>query len=346
MSDQPGALDQRKARILDAVVREFVNTGEPVGSRRVVEGYGLNVSAATVRSEMAALEDAGYIAQPHTSAGRVPTDKGYRYFVDAIGEPGPIGEREHIALQGFLGRSGDLEELLRRTTQVLAQLTRHAAMVLAPVLDRSRLKLVELVALAPQTVLLLLIADTGTVDKHVLELSTPIGETEVARARAVVNDAAVGLRMADVAAAVASLVDVAPMELRELLGAASEAAATDRVATSPDRVLVGGQASLAGSGSLETEQLHRVFEVLEERLTLSRLLAESTATDRPLVRIGGENPVEELRSTSLVTAGYGDLAPGSVGVIGPRRMDYPSVLATVKAVADQLQLALRRLTDA
>ncbi len=342
----PSRLDGRKAAILTAIVREYVNHAEPVSSKRVTETTALGVSAATIRNEMAALEDAGYIAQPHTSAGRVPTDKGYRYFVDTLDELHPVEEPQRLAVQGFLSQARDLEDLLRRSTRVLAQLTRYASLVLAPALDRSRLKLVELVSLGPQLVMLLLIADTGRVEKRILELPETVSDVDVQRVRTIVNETAVGLRMAEVPAAVSGLVDAAPADLRELLSQLSDAVSHDLVRPPVERVFVGGQAALAGQPGFETGELHRLFELLEEQATLGQVLAESAELDRPLVRIGEENePVEGLRVASIVATGYGDEAPGSLGVLGPTRMDYPSVLAAVKAVADHLQSSLTSLSD-
>lgn len=341
-----GRLDGRKAAILTAIVREYVHHAEPVSSKRVAQTTVLGVSSATIRTEMAALEEAGYIAQPHTSAGRVPTDKGYRYFVDTLDELHPVEEPQRLAVQGFLAQARDLEDLLRRSTQVLAQLTRYASLVLAPALNRSRLKLAELVSLGPQLVMLLLIADTGRVEKRILELPEPVSEVDVQRVRTIVNETAVGLRMAEVPAAVAVLVDAAPADLRELLGQMSDVVSHDLVRPPVERVFVGGQAALAGQTGFETAELHRLFELLEEQATLGQVLAESAELDGPLVRIGEENePVEGLRVASIVATGYGDEAPGSLGVLGPTRMDYPSVLAAVKAVADHLQASLTSLSD-
>lgn len=338
-------LDPRKAAILTAIVREYVRNAEPVGSKRIVETYDLGVSAATVRNEMAALEEAGYIAQPHTSAGRVPTDLGYRYFVDGIDELRPLGEAQRLAVRGFLGQADDLEDLLKRTTQVLARLTRYASLVLAPAIDRSRLKLVELVALHPNTVLLLLIADTGRVVKRIVDLELPVADLEIDRVRTVLNEAAVGLRMAEIPGAFAGLAEGAPSDLRMLVGGLAAAVNEDLVQPEVDRVFVAGQAALAGEGGFEATELLQVFELLEEQVTLGRVLTESAQLDRPLVRIGEENePIEQLRTASIVAHGYGREAPGSLGVLGPTRMDYPSVLTVVKAVADHLQVTLRGLT--
>lgn len=336
-------LDERKARILRAIVADYVSNGEPVGSKRVVEVARLDVSAATVRHDMAELEELGYISQPHTSAGRVPTDKGYRTFVDDLrATPGIDAPRREL-VEELLGSSRDVEDLLHRTSTVLSQLTRLVSLVIAPAIDASRLKLIELVGLTPQTVLLLLVADTGRVDKRLLEIATPVGDSDLERVRIVLTEHVRGRRMADVHDAIRGLVDDAPGELHELLRAVANATSDELSEETIHHVYVGGRATLAGERAFEREQLSRVLELLEERATLARLLSETTTGDEPTVRIGQENEVEDLRSASLVAQRYQLVTAGSLGVLGPTRMDYASVLATVRAVAEQLQHTLADL---
>jgi heat-inducible transcriptional repressor len=337
-------LDDRKLRILRAVVAEYVSGGEPVGSKRVVEVAELDVSAATVRNEMAALEELGYIAQPHTSAGRVPTDKGYRRFVDDLADGAALDGPRRELVGELLGTARDVEDLLARTSTVLTQLTRLVSLVIAPAMDASRLKLVELVGLTPSSALLLLVADTGRVEKRLVDLPAGTTEHDLDRIRVVLGEQVRGHALRDVHARLVGLVDDAPSELRDLLRALADATATDLTEETVHHVFVGGQASLAGEASFERDQLSRVLQLLEERVTLARLLSETTADDEPTVRIGGENEVEDLRSTSLVAQRYRLVSAGSLGVLGPTRMDYASVLATVRAVADQLQASLTDLS--
>jgi heat-inducible transcriptional repressor len=339
--DEP--LDDRKLRILRAVVAEYVARGEPVGSKRVVDVAQLDVSAATVRNEMAALEELGYITQPHTSAGRIPTDKGYRRFVDDLADGAALDGPRRELVGELLGTARDVEDLLARTSTVLTQLTRLVSLVIAPAMDASRLKLVELVGLSPSSALLLLVADTGRVEKRLVELPPGTTEHDLDRIRVVLGEQVRGHALRDVHERLTALVDEAPSELRELLRALADATANDLAEETLHHVFVGGQASLAGEASFERDQLSRVLQLLEERATLARLL-ETTADDAPTVRIGGENEVEDLRSTSLVAQRYRLVTAGSLGVLGPTRMDYASVLATVRAVADQLQASLTDLS--
>ncbi len=340
----PEPLDERKLRILRAVVTEYISHGEPIGSKRVVEVAGLDVSAATVRNEMGALEELGYITQPHTSAGRIPTDKGYRRFVDDLRADPQVDDPRRQVVEELLGSSRDLEDLLARTSSVLSQLTRLVSLVIAPAVDASRLKLLELVSLAPGSALLLLVTDTGRVDKRMVDLPASLTEADLDRVRTVLGEQVRGRRLGDVHATIATIAEEAPTELRDALRAVAEATATQVAEETVHHVFVGGQASLAGDEAFEREHLSRVLQVLEERATLAKLLSEATADDQTTVRIGQENEVEDLRTASLVAQRYQLVTAGSLGVLGPTRMDYASVVATVRAVADQLQATLTDLS--
>lgn len=343
-TSRPDDLDERKALILRAIVTEYVARGEPVGSRRVVEVAGLGVSAATVRNEMAALEELGYITQPHTSAGRVPTDLGYRRFVDDLADDPELDGPRRELIAELLGSARDVEDLLARTSTVLSQLTRLVSLVIAPAIAASRLKLVELVGLGAGSGLLLLVTDTGHVDKRLVDLPPDLSEADLDRLRTVLGEHVRGRRISAVVPALRALIDDAPAELRDALQAVAAAAAEGLTEDAVHHVFIGGQASLAGDETFERQQLSRVLQLLEERATLARLLSSSTAADEPMVRIGQENEVEDLRSASLIAQRYRLVSDGSLGVLGPTRMDYAAVLSTVRAVADQLQQTVTDLT--
>ena len=342
------APDERRRAILKAIVTDYVIDGEPVGSRRVADELRLGVSAATVRADMAALEAEGYITQPHTSAGRVPTDKGYRFFVDALADSPPVQPEHRHALDGLMMGAADIEELLHRASSVLSRLTRYAALVAAPRIDRTRLRHVELVPLGPRSVLVILIVDTGQVRKQVVELSAPVAEHELQRARHTVNETAADMRLTQTPDVVGGVAAGAPPALRDLLERIAEvlrteASGSDRV----DQVFVGGTANIAAAGHFERlEQISELYELLEQQVVLIEMLRDTLATGDPAVRIGQELPLLELAACSVVASGYdisGNRA-GSVGVIGPTRMDYPQTLAAVKAVASSLEHALAAMT--
>ena len=340
-------LDERKRAVLRAVITEYVATGQPVGSAHVVAAAGLEVSAATVRSDMGALEELGLIAQPHTSAGRVPTDRGYRWLVDDLHNAPELDVQQREVIEELLGSARDVEDLLARTTTVLSQLTRLVSLVISPAIETSRLRLVELVGLGPLSALLLLVSDTGRVEKHSVELPVGGDERDLDRVRTMLAERLVGRRFADVGPTLRMLADEVPSDLRPFVRAVADAAIDvreDRV----HQVFVGGQASLAGDLSLQRDELSRLLQLLEERDTLARLLEEAAQgpdQGSPSVRIGEENPIADLRATSLVAQRYRLVSSGSLGVLGPTRMDYGSALSAVRAVSEQLQRTLDDLAE-
>jgi heat-inducible transcriptional repressor len=339
-------LDDRKAAILKAIVQDYVRGGEPVGSQRLVDLWDLGVSAATVRADMVALEEGGYITHPHTSAGRVPTDRGYRYFVDTLAESAELRPEQRDALEGLLLGSTDLEELLRRATGVLSRITRFTALVVAPSLDRSRLRHVELVRLGPTSVLAVLIADTGRVDKRMLDIDVGVEDHDVQRARHAINDAAAGLRVSQASDVVEGLVPAAPPRVRDVLAAVGEAIRQSSSVTPNEAVFIGGTANIAGPGYFERlDQVQQVYETLEEQVILLSMLREALESGDPAVRIGTELPLVELAACSIVASSYAAAgeAIGSLGVLGPTRMDYPRTVAAVQAVASSLEKALVEL---
>jgi heat-inducible transcriptional repressor len=342
------ALDDRKLTILRAIVHSYVRGGEPVGSKRLVDEAGLGVSAATVRSDMAALEAEGLIVQPHTSAGRVPTDRGYRHYVDTLSEIVQLQPEQRAALEELLLGASDLEDLLRRTSLVLSQVTRFASLVVAPRMDRSRLRHVELVALGPTSVLAVLIADTGRVEKRHIVLDTPVAEHDVQRARHAVNVAASGLRADSAPDVISGIAAGAPPELRGLLEAVADAVRRDMAgADATDQLFVGGTSNIAGPAYFDRiEQVKQVYETFEEQVILLGAVRDALAAGDPAVRIGTELPLVELAACSIVAASYDAAgeAVGSLGVLGPTRMDYPRTLAAVQAVASSLEKALAELT--
>ncbi len=326
-------LDDRKLAVLRAVVQDYVSTMEPVGSKSLVDRHHLDVSPATIRNDMAVLEEQGYIAQPHTSAGRIPTDKGYRLFVDRLSGVKPLSGAERRAIEAFLAGAYDLDDVVMRTVRLLAQLTRQVALVQYPSLTRSAVRHIELVPVAEKRLLLVLITDTGRVEQRSVELPRPIDEDAVAQLRAVLNACLDGRKLAEVASVVAELQDRVQPPERPNAAAVFSVILETLVEHNEERVVVGGAANLTSADF--SQGLHEVLESLEEQVVLMRLLGESVDQSAVTVQIGAENPVMGLRSTSLVAAGYGtgELALARLGVIGPTRMDYPTAMGAVRAVA-------------
>jgi heat-inducible transcriptional repressor len=326
-------LDDRKLAVLRAIVQDYVSTMEPVGSKSLVDRHHLDVSPATIRNDMAVLEEQGYIMQPHTSAGRIPTDKGYRLFVDRLSGVKPLSRAERRAIETFLAGAYDLDDVVMRTVRLLAQLTRQVAVVQYPSLTRSSLRHVELVPLASKRLLLVMITDTGRVQQRMVDLPAPIEEDAVTQLRAVLNGCLDGQMLTEVASVVADLPERVPPSERPNAAAIFSVILETLVERNEEKIVVGGASNLTPADF--SQGLHEVLESLEEQVALMRLLGESVGPSSVTVRIGAENPVAGLHSTSVVAAGYGsgDQAVARLGVLGPTRMDYPTAMGAVRAVA-------------
>jgi len=327
-------VEDRKLEVLRAIVEDFIATNEPVGSKTLADRHNLGVSPATIRNDMASLEEDGLIAQPHTSAGRVPTDAGYRLFVDRLTQLKPLSGAERRAIHAFLEDAVDLDDVLHRAVRTLAQLTRNVAVVQYPSLSRSKVRHIELVSLTESRLMLVLITDTGRVEQRIVELPGPVTESAVADLRLTLNAQLRDRLLAEAPEIVTGLPSLVAPELHGLLATLTTVLLETLVEHSSDRILLGGTAHLT-EHVLDFPAIRPVLEALEEQVVLLRLLDQSVATSQIVVRIGNENQHEGLATTSVVTTRYGarGSALGAVGVLGPRRMDYAHTMARVAAVA-------------
>jgi heat-inducible transcriptional repressor len=327
-------LDDRKLAVLRAIIEDYVSTTEPVGSKSLVDRHKLDVSPATIRNDMAVLEEQGYIAQPHTSAGRIPTDKGYRLFVDRLSTVKPLSAAERRAIETFLAGAYDLDDVVTRTVRLLAQLTRQVAVVQYPSLRTSTVRHVELVPLAPGRLLLVLITDTGRVEQRNVELPDSIDEDSIAHLRAVLNSCLDGRPLGDAAGVVADLPAMIDPGDRPNAVAVLSVLLESLVERHEEKIVFGGAANLTARDF--SRGLQDVLEALEEQVVLMRLLGESGGDPSMLtVRIGAENAVAGLHNASIVSTGYGagDQVLAKLAVLGPTRMDYPGTMGAVRAVA-------------
>jgi heat-inducible transcriptional repressor len=326
-------LEARRAAILEAVVTEYIGTATPVGSAFVANAPGVNVSSATVRSEMAALERDGYLVQPHTSAGRIPTDKGYRFFVDHLAPPGVLGSGQRQRVRRFFDRvHGEMEDMLERASALLSELTPYAAVVISPSHESATVRSVQLVSLAPRHVLLVVVLSDGSVEKRTLELSGDLTEDDLADATAPLQRALVGNELSGAAARVNA--DDAPAS--ELPGAVSRALKDMAKSEEGDHVFMGGPSRLVASFDA-VETVRSVLSIVEQQLVVVTLLRD--VLDRGLsVAIGTEHGFEPLASCAVVVASVsiGDNETGAVGLLGPTRMNYPQALAAAHLVSSEL----------
>ena len=332
-----GSADDRRFEVLRAIVADFVATKEPIGSKALVERHNLGVSSATVRNDMAVLEAEGYIAQPHTSSGRVPTEKGYREFVNRIDDVKPLYTSERRAILQFLESGVDLDDVLRRAVRLLAQLTRQVAIVQYPTLSTSTVRHLEVVALTPARLLMVVITDSGRVDQRIVELGDTIDDHQLAQLRELLGQALEGKRLAAASVAVSDL--AAQLDgsggFSDAVGRSATVLLESLVEHSEERLLMGGTANLTRNTADFGGSLRSVLEALEEQVVVLRLLAAQQEAGKVTVRIGHETEAEQMAGTSVVTTTYGSSGTvfGGMGVVGPTRMDYPGTIANVAAVA-------------
>ena len=329
--DQRMVFGNRKAAILSAVVQQYIETAAPVGSTRVSNSPGVAVSPATVRHEMAVLEDQGYLAQPHTSAGRVPTDKGYRFFVDALRnrEPSLVAADRGMVRQFFEDAHGELESVLARTSDLLISLTDCAAVVVGPNVDIARVRSTQMVDLASHVVLVVAVMSNGVIEKRTVEVATELTPEIVQDANRRLAGTVVGK----------SLAEIQPQAFDDdpLLNAAVEAL---RAASRTAEIVVGGASRVAAAFDA-VDQIREVLAILEQQIVVVSLIRD--VLDRGMrVAIGQETGVEPLADCSVVVAPYfveGETT-GMIGVLGPTRMDYEQALSAVAVVSSRLGRAL------
>jgi heat-inducible transcriptional repressor len=326
-------LDDRKAAILRAVVEEYIETAQPIGSAHIAGRTDVAVSSATVRNEMASLEREGFLVQPHTSAGRIPTDKGYRFFVDRLATPGPLGPAERQQVKAFFAKAhGELEQMLQDTSQLLSRLTSYAAVVVGPHQETATYRSVHVVGLAPRVVVLVAVMSNGAVVKHTLELADEVREERLAAVSAHLSAQLVGRTAAspgDLASAGDRLVDTVCRAAYDALRPTGR--------DEQEQVFVGGTARMAAAFDA-VETVRAVLDTLEQQYVVVSLMRD--VLDRGLsVAIGHEHGLVPLAECAVVVAPYGGGGTeggGTIGVLGPTRMNYPQALAAVAVVSQRL----------
>ncbi|QIM16639.1 heat-inducible transcriptional repressor HrcA [Leucobacter insecticola] len=339
-------VSERSLAVLHAIVSDYVSLNEPVGSKGIVDRHSFGVSAATIRNDMASLEEDELIAQPHTSSGRVPTDKGYRLYVDTLAKIRPLSAAQRSAIERFLGESVDLDDAMSRTVRLLSQLTNQVAVAQYPSLRRTVVRHLDLVAVAEDRILCVLILGSGVVEQQMARLpAARVSEAWVQGLRERIAAAVVG-RDVDAAAAEVvkletSVSDWAPPGEGELVSCVLEAVSTQLQANRSDRIAIAGAANLSRPGF--EGSLPLVLEAIEEQVTLLRLFDELVQDERDVAAsIGRENEAYGLSEASVIASSYEaeGTSVSRLGVLGPVRMDYASNIASVRAVARYLNRLL------
>lgn len=334
-------LDARKQRILQAITDDYIETAEPVGSRTLARKYRLGVSPATIRNEMADLEESGYLEQPHVSSGRVPSDRGYRYYVDVLIRPEGITAESRLMIEeGLLAAGREVEQLIRQSVQLLSSITCYTSLAVTPRIARVTFRELRLIVLDELHLLAVVLAEPGVVMHRVIELHDPLVEQEVHSVARAVSEALHGRRLAEIGPTVMRELKEAIPDLRlfeqamEILGQA--------LAEQREQLVTEGIRHLLNQPEFrDIEHARRVLGKLEDREAVLALLGGGgSGTLR--VAIGHENEVSEIQSCSVVTATYsiGQETVGSLGVIGPTRMQYARVMSVISYVADRLSEVL------
>lgn len=336
-------VSERGLEVLRVIVQDYVASREPVGSKSIVDRYSFGVSAATIRNDMALLEEEELIAAPHTSSGRIPTDKGYRVFVDQLADLRPLSPAQRTAIETFLGASTDLDEVLSRTVRLLSQLTHQVALVQYPSLSRSRIRHIELVRLAANRMMTVLITDTGRVEQRLIDVRVDLDEQFLDQLRTRLNSTLGGLGLAEAAEKLAGLPRQFDGRSAPTVEQISASLIEQVLANRQERLVMAGTANLVRTEEDFSGSIYPVLEAIEEQVTLLRLFGEIEPDQNGFsVSIGQENASFGLGETSVLATGYsssgGELS--RLGVIGPTRMDYSNNIAAVRAVARYLSRLL------
>lgn len=326
-------------RILRAVTDDYIGTAEPVGSRTLAKKYHLGVSPATIRNEMADLEEGGYLRQPHTSAGRIPSDKGYRFYVDVLIDPQVVSvDQREVMRREILTKQHALEEMIRQTSRLLAWLTNEISIVVAPSLSNGTFRHIQFVEIEPTSVLIVLVVDPGFVQNRLVQLGGPVSAEQMQRLTDFCNKRLKGISLSDIGHSLVSdlkeVIDDGP-----LFEATLELLHRGLSKVGGDRVFVDGSVNLLNQPEFKDVERARVLlEVLENTDVLMDILNQAAASSGVHVRIGTENNREEINDCSIVTASYGigGETIGTIGILGPTRMDYAKVISLVECMADAL----------
>ncbi len=333
-------LDERKRKILQAVIRNYLETGEPVGSRTISKYTDLNLSSATIRNEMADLEEMGYILQPHTSAGRIPSDKGYRFYVDAMMEE---KERESVELKEMLlERQDKMETLLKQVARVLAQNTQYATMVSAPQTKRNKLKFIQLSKVDAGQILAVIVSEGNVIKNNILNVNEELSDETLLKLNILLNTNLNGLSIDEINLGMISVMKQQAGIHSNIVSDVIDAVADAIRAEEDLEIYTSGTNNIFRYPELADQQkASELINTFEEKQLLGELLQETSETNESTgiqVYIGAESPVQSMRDCSVVTATYelGGGMKGTIGIVGPKRMDYDKVVGTLRTIQTQL----------
>ena len=333
-------LDERKTKILQAVIRNYLETGEPVGSRTISKYTDLNLSSATIRNEMADLEELGYIIQPHTSAGRIPSDKGYRFYVDCMMEE---KEREVVEMKEMLvARQDKMELLLKKVAKFLAQNTQYATMISAPQTHRNKLKFIQLSRVDYNQLLAVIVVEGNVIKNHILPVAQELTDETLLKLNMLLNTNLNGLSIEEINLGMITAMKQQAGIHSDIVSEVIDAVAEAIRAEEDLEIYTSGANNIFRYPELaDHERASELINTFEEKQQLHELVVDTLADDKNTgiqVYIGNETPVQSMKDCSVVTATYelGDGMRGTIGIIGPKRMDYDKVVGTLRTLQNQL----------
>lgn len=339
-------LNERKQKILHAVVTDYIQTAEPVGSRTISRRHKMDLSAATIRNEMSDLEELGFLTQPHTSAGRIPSQQGYRFYVDTLMGTSLLAQQEEVYLAGFftqLQKMREIDQIIQQTAKVLSVVTSYTSLVLGPQFRRSAFQQMRLLPLDERHALVVLITDTGYIKNKVIDLPKALSSDELVQVVSYLNEQLAGQTIDSLSAMQLKKMRsdlYARIELFDHLLELLEESAVD----GEGRVFLGGTSNILNQPEFrDVEKVKDLLVLFEEGNRLSFML--ETSLDGVSIRIGTENAITEMNECSLVTATYQlhNRPVGTIGVLGPTRMEYSRVIAVIEYIAGSLNHVLRKL---
>ncbi len=332
-------LDERKLKILHAIIQNYLETGEPVGSRTISKYSDLKLSSATIRNEMSDLEEMGYIIQPHTSAGRIPSDKGYRLYVDHLMEE---KEREVTELKELMiQRTDKLEQVLKQVVRVLASNTNYATMISAPQYHQNKLKFIQLSKVDENQILAVIVAEGNVIRNRLIPVDEKLDAESILKLNILLNTMLNGKTIAEInLQMISSMKEQAGIHsniISDVVDAVAEAIHSDEGM----EIYTGGATNIFRYPELsDNGKASELIQTLEEKQMLAELVTETLSKEDKGIQvyIGSESPIQSMKDCSVVTATYelGQGLQGTIGIIGPKRMDYENVMSTLKTLMDQL----------
>lgn len=335
-------VSDRALDVLRVIVQDYIHSSEPVASKAIAEQPGFGVSAATIRNDMAVLEEEELITAPHTSAGRIPTDKGYRVFVDQLSHLRPLSSAQRSAISRFLDHSANLDDMLARSVRLLSQLTQQVALIQYPTFGSDKVRHVELLPVSTSRIMVVFITDSGRVDQSVVDLPEPVDEGTTGELRATLNASLAGVALDQVTHSLQTIVETVSPERRAIMVALGDALSRTLDAHRTSRLLMAGASHLVKTESDFPHSVYPVLEAIEEQVTVLKIFSEMAADGVGVGTRIGREMADPLGETSLVSSTYqaGSDESGSLGILGPTRMDYSTNMEAVRAVAKYLSRVL------